>query len=156
MVRTGSKWCYNKLVKAITVRKVLKKGGFKKASPEDKISTILPGLQSTHDAVFVFDGQSFLGVVNLYYSFINKRVGPSEKLKNCLYHPPVITPETSILEASRLMVESRVYILPVIDKGKFLGVAFAENILGLVKRWDVFNVKVKQALSPRKLIFVDG
>ncbi|MBU2592090.1 MAG: CBS domain-containing protein [Patescibacteria group bacterium] len=142
-------------MKLTTVKRILKKGGFKRASPEDRVSAVLPNLQSTHDAVFVFSGEKFSGTVNLYYSFINKRVSPNEKLKNCLYHPPVITPETSLLEASRLMVESRVYILPVIDKGKFLGAVFAENILNLVKKWDLFDAKVKQALSPRKLVFVD-
>lgn len=152
---SGFYWCYNELVKTKSVAEILKKSGFKKASPEEKVAAILDNLQSTHDVVFVFDQKKFLGAVNLYHSFVNKKVGSSEKLKNILYHPPILTPKTPILEVARLMVESRVYVLPVTDQEEFLGTVFAKDILSLAKRQLIFSNKIIQKIEPRKPIFAD-
>jgi len=137
-----------------TVRRVLKRSGFKKASPETKVTTLLSQLRSTHDAIFIFKGKGFLGAVNLYHSFLGKRVNPQEKAGECLYHPPVLSLTDSVVEAARLMVESRLYRLPVLKGERFLGVVFAEDILRWAGNKGWLNDSIKESLRPREIFLI--
>ena len=126
-----------------TAKQLLKRSGFKKATPTTKVTSIIAKLQSTHDAVFIFQGDQFLGIVNLYHSFLGKRVNPQQKVDACLYHPPVLAPETPAIEIARLMVESRIYRLPVLRKDQFLGVVFAEDLLRWARKLPLFKISIE-------------
>lgn len=139
----------------VTVKNLLKRSGFKKTNHLAKVSQVITKLQSTHDAVFVFQEDRFLGLVNLYHSFLGKKFNPEEKVANCLFHPPVISPKTFLPEVARLMVESRVYRLPVMEKGRFLGVVFAEDLLVWAKKQAFFRFSLEEKLKFRPSIFVD-
>jgi len=133
---------------------LMKKEDLKKVSPEDKITSAVSQLKSTHDAVFVCDDGRYKGIVNLYHSFLGKKWDHEEKVKTCLYQPPTLTKDTPIEEIARLMVESRVYRLPVLEKKKFLGAVYAEDVLAKAKRLDLFSQPISQVLDPRQPVFV--
>jgi len=125
------------------VSEILKKSGIKIASPTERVDKVFVDLQSTHDAVFVFDKKDFKGVVNLYHSTLGKKINPQQKVGRRLYHPPVIDKNTPIVEAARLMVESRVYRLPITEKEKFVGAVFSEDIL----KWFKTAKQSKEAIE---------
>ncbi len=136
---------------------ILTKSGFKKISPEATIVSVFSKLRSSHDAVFVFEERKFLGLVNLYYSLIKKRLPAQAKVANCLYHPPRLDLGTPIGEIARLMVESRVYWLPVFDsKENFLGVVSARRLLGWLARQPLVNSQVIDLIAPQKPLFISS
>jgi len=113
---------------------IFSKSGFKKITPETTISAIYSQLKSAHDTLFIFQGKNFLGCANLYYSLIKRRPKAKEKVLSTLYHPPKINLETQLWEIARLMVESRVYKLPVFDQNdNFIGQVNAQKLL----RWSL-------------------
>ncbi len=116
------------------VREVMRRRGFKKIAASATASQALARLQSSHDALFVFSGQQFLGVVNLYYSFLRHHPQPQEKVERILYRPPHLVPSDSLLKAARLMAEARLYWLPVLEEGNFRGAVSAETILRRLAR----------------------
>ncbi len=111
------------------VKQVLRHRGYKKITIAANASQALAHLQSSHDALFVFQKKKFLGVVNLYYSFLRHHPQPQEKIERLLYHPPCLAPHNSLIRAAKLMAEARLYWLPVVENGKFLGVISATDIL---------------------------
>jgi len=142
-------------VKLPKAKDILTKSGFKKISPEVTIASVFSKLRSSHDAVFVFEGRRFLGLVNLYYSLIKKRPPAQTKVANCLYHSPKLDLGTPIGEIARLMVESRVYWLPVFDsKENFLGAVSARRLLSWLARQPLANSQVIDLIAPRKPLFI--
>ncbi len=133
---------------------LMRTDNLKKVSPDDKITSAVSQLKSTHDAVFVCDEGKYQGIVNLYHSFLGKKWDHEEKVKTCLYQPPTLTKDTQVEEVARLMVESRVYRLPVLEKKKFLGAVYAEDVLAKAKQLDFFNQPIDQVLTPRQPVFV--
>jgi len=137
-------------------KNILVTSGFQKISPQMTISSVYSKLRSAHDAVFVFDGKRFLGCLNLYYSLLKKRPKAKEKILNCLYHPPKIDLETPIFEIARLMVESRVYQLPVFSDGeKFVGVISQDKILRWALNLPQTRFQINEIFPPKIPIYID-
>ncbi len=140
---------------AILAKQLLKTSGFKKAQINDPASRVLSQLKSSHDAVFIFEGKKFVGLVNLYYSFLKKRPIATEKVLKVLYTPAKIFLNTPVEEVARLMVESRVYQLPVFEQnGEFRGVISYQSILRLMVADPLMRKKVKDILPVRQPIFI--
>lgn len=139
----------------MTAKQLIRKEDLKKVSPDDKITSAVSQLKSTHDAVFVCSDGKYQGVVNLYHSFLGKKWNQEQKVKTCLYQPPTLKKNTPIEEIARLMVEARIYRLPVLSKNKFLGAVFAEDVLEMSKNLELFKQPIEQNLTPRKPAFVD-
>lgn len=134
---------------------ILEKSGFKRTSPQTTIAAVFSQLRSSHDAVFVFEEEKFLGLINIYYSFLKKRPPSQAKVARCLYHPPRLDQETSIAEIARLMVESRVYWLPIFDgKEKFLGVVSAQRLLRWLAQQPLANQPVGKLFSLKQPLFI--
>jgi len=109
---------------------ILKTKGVITLSPDAKLSEALSKFQSSHDAVFVVQHNLYLGLVNPYHHLIKRNYPPATKLKNCLFSAPKISFETDIQEVARLMLESKVHFLPVIDSNnRFLGIVTARRVL---------------------------
>ncbi len=140
-----------------TAKELMRDKGLKQISPDKKITSAVSQLVSTHDAVFVSSNGEYLGVVNLYHSFLGKgkKWSPKQKVESCLYQPPALKKDTPIEEISRLMVEARVYRLPVLAKNKLLGVVYAEDVLIRSKELDSFRQPIDEKLTPRKPVFID-
>lgn len=138
------------------VKKLYSPLGFKKTSPDQTISSLFSQIQSAHDAIFVFENKKFLGIVNLYHSFLQKRLQAKEKVTSCIYHPPKINFSTSLSEVARLMIESRVYLLPVFDyKNNFAGAIDSKTILKECLQLPFLSLPVNRLFSPKKPIYIN-
>ncbi len=143
------------MIKQLKVSRVLSFSGYQKVTPDTTVSSLFSRLKSSHDAVFVFDNDRFLGLVNLYHSFLKKKLPAQAKVFACLYHPPRIFPNTLVSEAVRLMIESRVYKLPVLDEQeKFIGVITASKVLRKTRRLIFMTRPVEELVSISSPIYI--
>lgn len=136
--------------KTLLAKDLLKTSGIIRCRPEETLSQALTKLSRSHDAVFVFGekakprtapmtigtgtGDKFLGVINPYYAIFKSNFPADTKVKNCLFNPPHLTPETYIWDIAKLMVESKIYFLPVFgDNGNFVGIVSVNRVFQAVR-----------------------
>lgn len=113
-----------------TAQQILKKDGILLASPSESLSKVVAGLRSSHDAVFITDkSDHLLGIINPYHALFSKRYPGSTKVKNCLFHPPKLNINTPITKVAQLMLESKVYYLPVYQDEQWIGIATINRLL---------------------------
>ena len=118
----------------IQAKDLLKTERIFKAAPDDSLSSALTTLTRTHDAIFVFDDEKYLGIISPYFTVFNSNFPPETKLQNCLFRPPQITTETYIWDIAKLMTESKIYYLPVFEKNKFVGIVTINRLLRALKK----------------------
>ncbi len=130
----------------------LKTDNIIKISPNETLSSALGSLRSSHDAAFVFDSDDkFLGIINPYHSLIKSSNPGNAKVEHCLFHPPKIKGNQPVSQIARLMMESKVHYLPVAgDKGEFVGIVSARNVLTRYRDLPVFNQKISDVLKSKK------
>ena len=124
---------------------LIKTTGILTASGEDTLSSAFAHISSSHDAVVVTDThRHVLGLVSPYYTSVRHRYPQTKKLKHCVYKPPRITPDTLVEDAIRLILETKIHFLPVIDEGGVLkGIITARRLLEWMRR----DSKLHQSLS---------
>jgi CBS domain-containing protein len=102
---------------------------FEKIDSKATLQEVLPLLRKTHKpAVLVFNGKEYAGMVtekSIVGSLKNLKTGINGMIRTT----PKITPETTIYEAARLMVENQTRQLPVFDKTKVIGVITTESLM---------------------------
>ena len=102
---------------------------FEKIDAKATLQDVLPLLRKTHKpAVLVFNGKEYAGMVSeksIVGSLKNLKTG----INGMVRKTPKITPETTIYEAARLMVENQTRQLPVFDKAKVKGVVTTESLM---------------------------
>lgn len=142
-------------MKQIKARDILSKSGFNKTSTQSTISSVYSNLKSAHDAVFVFDENEFKGLVNLYYSLLKKRPPGKAKIRTVIYNPPKIDLQLPISEVARLMLESRVYQLPVFNtEAVFQGSIEARRILRWALKLPHFSKSVSEVFYLKKPFYI--
>lgn len=139
------------------VKDLLKTTDVIKISPQDTLSSVLSQLESSHDAGFVFEDDKYIGVVNPYYAVIKKTYPSSTKVQSCLIHPPKLKLEDDMSKAARLMIESKIHYLPVIDEEhEFVGIVSARRLLSYMLRTNDFNEEMQKKVSDKKIITIHG
>jgi CBS domain-containing protein len=129
--------------KPIQAKDLLKTKGIFKANANDTLASALTHLKRTHDAVFVFDEtDKFIGIINPFYSVFKTSFPAETKLSHCIFHPPLISLDTYLWDIAKLMVESKIYFLPVFEKNKFVGIVTLNRMLGAIR-----ELNSKQSLS---------
>ena len=102
---------------------------FEKIDSKATLQEVLPLLRKPHKpAVLVFNGKVYTGMVtekSIVGSLKNLKTGINGMIRTT----PKITPETTIYEAARLMVENQTRQLPVFDKAKVRGVVTTESLM---------------------------
>jgi len=133
---------------------ILKTERIIKVDEDEVLSSVLNKLGSSHDAAFVFSKKNqYLGAINPYYCFIKSSYPANAKVKHCLFHPPKVYLDTSLVKIASLMIESKVHYLPVfLDKNKeeFVGIISARRLLSYFKNLDLFKVKIAEILKNKK------
>lgn len=138
------------------VKDVLKTTDIIRVNPEDTLTSALSLLTSSHDAAFVFDGDTFLGVVNPYHALIQKSYPANTKVKNSLIHPPKLKLTDSLQRAAQLMNESKLHYLPVFDKNTFQGIVTARRVMKhMMNNVDMHSSIVDTLKKRKKLITID-
>jgi len=102
---------------------------FEKIDTKATLQEVLPLLRKSHKpAVLAFNGKEYAGMVtekSIVGSLRNLKTG----INGMIRKTPKITPDTTIYEAARLMVESQTRQLPVFDKVKVKGVVTTESLM---------------------------
>ncbi len=136
------------------VADVLKTDGILKILASDTLGKALNMLSSSHDAAFVFkDGEfkEYIGVVNPYYCVIKTQHPPETKVENVIFHAPKLKKEDLLERAARLMIESKIHYLPVLDqKARFLGIVTARRILGKLLEQGKLEKPIHSVLGSKK------
>ncbi len=121
-------------------------------SPNDLLGKALESSRTSHDAVFVFDEGSFVGLISPNYCEFEKRYPLNTKVKNCLLHPPFITSSTSVQKAAQFMVDMNVYTLPIFDdKQKVIGVVNSAKILQRIIKEKNIIEDLAREIKPQKV-----
>jgi CBS domain-containing protein len=134
---------------------ILNQNDYDKADINSSIAQAVSQLDSTHEAVFIFEDDDFQGVISLFHSFLGRKFSPEAKVSTCLYGPPQVRPEASLIQVAQLMIESRLYQLPVINSDGFQGIVEAEDVLKWACELDACGQPLEQVVEIRKPIFVD-
>lgn len=115
-----------------------------KLAPDRTLSQALSTLKSSHDAAFIFGlKDTYLGVINPYYSIIKTSLPGNAKVEHYLFHAPRVKQHYSVAKVARLMIESKIHYLPVFDQSdKFIGITSARRLLALYKNSPVFDQEV--------------
>lgn len=101
-----------------------------KGTINETLSQALSRLSRSHDALFVFDDtNAYKGIINPYYTTFTSRYPGETKLETCLFKPPLLSYNTSIWDIAHLMAESKIYYLPVIERGEFAGIVTINRVL---------------------------
>lgn len=124
------------------LRELFKTEDIIKITPEDTLASALGLLKSSHDAAFVFKDDKLEGIINPYYALIKKSYPANTKVKTCLVKPPRLNISDSIEKACRLMVESKIYFLPVYENDRFIGIISARRILKYIRQDARFDAKL--------------
>ena len=135
----------------VKLKDIVKTDKIIKVSPEETLSSALAKTKTSHDAVFIFDSKdNFLGVINPYYTVIKSSYPGNAKVEHCLFHPPKIRINFPIAKVAKLFIESKIHYLPVFDSSdKFEGILSARHLLGQLKHWHFFNVKIDSVLRQK-------
>lgn len=137
----------------IQAKDLLKTEGIFKAKPDDSLSSALTTLSRTHDAIFVFDEDKYLGVINPYFTVFKSNFPPETKLQHCLFRPPQVALTTYVWDIAKLMAESKIYYLPVFDKSKFVGIVTINRLLSAIRKLGI-DKKLSFEMK-KKIITVD-
>ena len=136
----------------MAVKKVLKIDNIIKISPDETLSSALVKLRSSHDAAFVFDeNNKYLGVINPYHCVIKSSYPSNAKVIHCLFHPPKIYIDFSLVKVAQFFIDSKVHYLPVFDeKENFLGIISARRLLSYFINDNDFKIKIEKILKNKK------
>jgi CBS domain-containing protein len=119
----------------ITAQTLLKTDSIIRGTTEMTLNEALAQLTRSHDALFVFNPKGkFEGIISPYYVIFKSKFPPKTKLENCLYRPPILSPDTIIWDIAKLMIEAKVYFLPVMSNNTFLGIVTVNRLLRAVEK----------------------
>lgn len=118
----------------LTAKDLVKTEDILLAGPEDSLTSALGKMSSSHDAVFVAQKKQLLGIISPYHVLNRGHKPAGTKVKNCLFLAPKLKPETKIDQIARLMLEAKVYFLPVVTNiNKWLGIVSYRQLLRQLK-----------------------
>lgn len=129
---------------------VFKKQNIIRVSPDDTLSHTFSFFSSSSDAAFVFDEENqFLGVVSPYYCLIKKSYPSNTKVKHCLIHPPKVDKNFSLRKVIRLMLDTKIYYLPVFSGENFFAVISAKRIIAAIADSKELQIPISSFLKHR-------
>lgn len=129
---------------------VFKKQNIIRVLPDDTLSQTFSLFSSSSDAAFVFDEkQRFLGVVSPYYCLIKKSYPSNTKVKHCLIHPPRIDKNFSLRKVIQLMIDTKIYYLPVFSGENFFAVISAKRIIAAIADSKELQIPISTYLKHR-------
>jgi len=124
----------------LTAKDLLKRRAIIKCTPDQTLAQALAALNRTHDAAFIFDSNDkYLGVINPYISVFKSRHPGDTKIANILFKPPQLTLDSYVWDVAKLMMDLKIYFLPVFaENGDFAGVVSVNRLFdALAKRDDI-------------------
>ena len=96
---------------------------------DDLLGTVLARTQSSHDGVFVYEGNKFLGLLPIYRAISQARHSYTTRVDKLILSPDHLTKQSTISEATRAMLSTKTYILPVFEKNTVIGIIHCDDLL---------------------------
>ncbi|MEM7824132.1 MAG: CBS domain-containing protein, partial [Candidatus Aenigmatarchaeota archaeon] len=140
------------------VREIMSKN-FVSLGPDDTIQAFMSAMERYHiHSVPVIEKGKLLG--NLEYKKLSKKgiIDPSTaKIRSFMDSPPpTLKPDSTVEAAADVLFKSRMRALPVVEKGKVIGVVSVWDIMDVAARTKCFRQTTADAImSPAETINVD-
>ncbi|MEM3154501.1 MAG: CBS domain-containing protein [Candidatus Woesearchaeota archaeon] len=120
---------------------------------KDTVSQLLGALKKAKEHyALVFNGKKYLGVVAKRF-LLSSRIDPAKmKVSNIIkkrskaktqFYVPTLSPDTDIKEICKLMSTSDSHLLPVLEKGKVIGVVMAHDVVNEISK-EYANITCKE------------
>ncbi len=110
------------------VKRIITKD-FEQGLVDEMISKLIPKFHASRDVVILTDGKDYKGVITEKQLTRTQLDISKTKAQKLMRHAPKINPKTTLGEAARLMLESNLFHLPVIENKKVVGVVKANDLL---------------------------
>ncbi|NTU73047.1 CBS domain-containing protein [Candidatus Roizmanbacteria bacterium] len=112
------------------LKDIVQKDKIIKVPANSTVSSALSKLTSSHDASFVFDHDSFVGLVTPYHCLIKNSLPGNAKIEHCLYHPSHIQINAPLEKVINTFLESKIHYQPIFDsKDQFIGIVSVRHLL---------------------------
>jgi predicted transcriptional regulator len=98
------------------------------------------------EVILIFQDKRYQGGL-VKNDIMKAKISLNSKVNTYLKHLPVIHPNDSIEEISRLMLESNTYQLPVFEKEKIIGVVNVDSILKTISNSDIGKESVTRYMT---------
>ncbi|MDD3493525.1 MAG: CBS domain-containing protein [Candidatus Thermoplasmatota archaeon] len=118
---------------------------FPRVEMDTPLSKVIPLLKES-SAVVVMDGRQYQGLL-VERDIIRAKLSLETKAKTVLRHVPKLSPDTPAEEIARLIVESGVYLLPVLEGERMQGAVSADTLLREVARRDFGDQPIRRHMS---------
>ncbi len=135
----------------MSIKNILKTEGIISVESTASLASALMKLSSSHDAAFVFEKDSLLGVINPYHSLIKKSLPSNAKIKGSLIQAPKVAVKSSIERVMHLMNQSKIHYLPVFDGKEFKGIISARRLLKHIQSSEKLTLSIGKYIEQRKL-----
>ncbi|MEF8878856.1 MAG: CBS domain-containing protein [Candidatus Thermoplasmatota archaeon] len=113
----------------------------------ESISKALPKFEST-DTLIIKDGNKYQGVL-LEKDIARTKISLNTKVKTFMTHAPTLKINQPVEETARLMLENRMYQLPVLENKKIKGVVTANQILTRIVKQEIGNKKAEEYMTSK-------
>lgn len=128
----------------------------------DALSSVVNRFVNTNTPLFAYENGNFVGLLTVNNSLYQPRRNLSSIISSCLSTPPSITKDTPVSEILRLMLELKLYVLPVFDDSQeMIGLVeaktllqdlinlpvFAETLAGKLSKKPVFTISEKATVG---------
>ncbi len=136
-------------LKAVVVKEVMIKDVVC-AHPSDTISKAISKMQEHgfHELPVVDDKGNLLGIINYKTLIRRKSISLYSHVENVMIKPPVVSPDDNIVDAVIKMLDGGFRSLPVVKKGKVVGIISRTDVIKLVPSIpDLANIPVEDVMT---------
>lgn len=126
-----------------------------KINPTASVFEAIGKTKSSHYPLYVFDDDTFLGIVWPFHLLYQNQPERHSKLSNFLVNPPKLTQESDALEAFNYMLSDRVYELPVYGKdNRIAGAVSAPALIADIIKDPQLRSQIVPSFKPVKPLTV--
>ncbi len=99
---------------------------------DETLEQIIELTSNSHTPIYVFSGKKYQGIVSGYSTLFQNHHAPlATKVSSTIIHTPRLHENTSLYEAIRAMMDTRMYELPIFDT--------PDNVIGVIRAHDVLD-----------------
>jgi len=126
---------------------------------DDSITTVFGKLAKADERYgLVFDKkfkEPYRGVLDRF-KLVESKLNQAAKIEHFISNPPTIAPDADVFKAAELMYHAYPCVLPVIKKGKILGVVRARDILSLLPKTPALaKLRCSEIATPSPVTFME-
>jgi len=127
-------------------------------NPEEKIKDAVQKMEKNGvKELPVISENKMLGMITYFDLIEYVKSSPNEKVHEVMITSPTITPDTTLNEMSKMMLQSGIEALPVLEKGKLVGLVSDFDIVKeAIKDSKMTKMKVKDIFHPIQKVITEN